>query len=68
MKTVAYYRTRPSEPAASAVALLAQQQAVRRAVEENGYTLVGEFIELEGIGHGWPAYCAAVRSAMAREG
>jgi hypothetical protein len=42
MKAVAYYRTRPSEPAASESALKPRREAVHKAVEE-GCTWVAEF-------------------------
>ena len=39
MKAVAYYRTRPSEPEASDLALSRQREAVKREVEEAASTL-----------------------------
>jgi hypothetical protein len=69
MKAIAYYRSRPSEPAASDAALHIQRQAVQSAINEHGYVLVGEFIEREREGdEGWPAYVAAVQAALARRG
>ena len=64
MKVVAYYRTRPSEPVASDLALRAQQNAVRKMIEEAGLLLVAEFIEHEGVGDAAAAYVAAVRTAL----
>ena len=67
MKAVAYYRTRPGEPAASELALSRQREAVQREVEENGIDLVAEFIEREGEegSDGCPAYIAALRAVSA---
>ena len=66
MMAVAYYRTRPSEPEASEMALQLQRQAVQRYIGTGHYTLVGEFIEREGEREeGWPAYVAAVQAAVA---
>jgi hypothetical protein len=69
MKAVAYYRTRPSEPAPSKSALYLQREAVQNAVKKGGYTLVAEFIEREGEGddEARPAYVAAVRTALAHK-
>jgi len=67
MKAVVYYRTRPSEPEASEMALQLQQQAVQRYIGTDHYTLVAEFIEREGeSGERWPAYVAAVQAAVAQ--
>lgn len=65
MKTIAYYRTRPSEPEASELALRLQRQAVQREVEESGYDLVAEFIEYEGqtVRETYPTFISAVRTA-----
>lgn len=55
MKAVVYYRTRPSEPEASEMALQLQQQAVQQFIGTGHHTLVAEFIEREGeSGEGWP--------------
>ena len=63
MKAVAYYRTRPSEPEASDLALRLQ----REAVEAGGFDLIAEFIEREGEegSETYPAYAAAMRAALA---
>ena len=60
-KAVAYYRSRPSEPEASDLALRLQREAVRKAVEEDGLDLIGEFTEREGESgtEDCPAYAAA---------
>ncbi len=64
-KAVAYYRTRPSEPEASDLALRLQREAVRKALEEGSLDLIGEFTEREGESgtEGCPAYVAAARMA-----
>lgn len=49
MKAVAYYRTRPSEPVASDLALRAQQDAVRKVVEQQSLLLVAEFIDRKSV-------------------
>lgn len=61
-----YYRTRPSEPEASDLALRLQREAVQKEVE-SGFDLVTEFIEREGEegSETYPAYTAAVRAASA---
>lgn len=63
MKAVAYYRTRPSEPEASDLALRLQ----REAVEAGGFDPVAEFIEREGEegSETYPAYAAAMRATLA---
>lgn len=65
MKAVAYYRSRPSEPEASDLALRLQHEAVRNETERGGFTLIGEFTEHEGESgaEGCPAYVAAARMA-----
>ena len=65
VKAVAYYRTRPSEPEASARALLAQKEAVRELVEKYDYRLIREFTEREGEVKGYPVFRAAIRAAVA---
>ncbi len=69
MKAVAYYRTCPSEPKASALALRLQQEAVRAEIERNGFDLAAEFIEREGEpgAEAWPAYAAAVNAAVSHK-
>ena len=44
---IIYYRSRPSEPEASEVALHLQREAVRAEVEAGRIRAVGEFIEQE---------------------
>lgn len=67
MKAIVYYRSQPSEPDASNVALERQRAAVRRDVQDSGYAVVGEFVEREGEpgSEGYPAYIAAVEAACA---
>ncbi|HBK04357.1 MAG TPA: hypothetical protein DDZ81_00665, partial [Acetobacteraceae bacterium] len=65
MKAVVYYRTRPSEPEASARALLAQKEAVRELFEKCEFRLIREFTEREGEVKGRPAFRAAIRAAAA---
>ena len=64
-KAVAYYRSRPSEPEASDLALRLQHEAVRKALEEGSLDLIGEFTEREGeIGtESYPVYVAAAHMA-----
>ncbi len=64
-KAVAYYRSRPSEPEASDLALRLQREAVRKALEQRSLDLIGEFTEREGESgtEGCPAYIAAARMA-----
>ena len=64
-KAVAYYRSRPSEPEASDLALRLQHEAVRNEIEKSGLALIGEFTEREGESgtEGCPAYVAAARMA-----
>lgn len=69
MKTVAYYRTRPSEPEPSDMALRLQREAVRQTLEEGTLgelTIVAEFIEREGESdpETYPAFVAAVQAAV----
>lgn len=66
-KAVAYYRSRPSEPEASDLALRLQHEAVRKVIEEGSLDLIGEFTEREGESgtEGCPAFVAAAH--MARE-
>ncbi len=67
MKAVAYYRTRPSEPEASDLALRLQREAVQRQVEAWDIDLIAECVEREGEAGSetYPAYAAAVRAASA---
>ena len=69
MQVVAYYRTRPSEPEASKLALGLQREAVLEEIERDGSTLIAEFIEREGAagddGETYPAYVAAVEAVLA---
>ena len=69
MKAIVYYRTRPCEQEASELPLHLQREAVQKAVKEDGYTLVGEFIEREGESddEALLAYVAAVRAALAHK-
>lgn len=69
MRAVAYYRSRPSEPEASDLALRIQHEAVRKIVEESDLDLVVEFTEYEGEegSENHPAYVAAVRAAIAHK-
>jgi len=64
-KAVAYYRSRPSEPEASDLALRLQREAVRKALEEGSLDLICEFTEREGESgtESCPAYAAAARMA-----
>ena len=64
-KAVAYYRSRPSEPEASDLALRLQREAVRKALEEGSLGLIGEFTEREGESgtEDCPAYAAAAHMA-----
>lgn len=64
-KAVAYYRSHPSEPEASGLALRLQREAVRKTVEERSLDLIGEFTEREGESgtEDCPAYVAAARMA-----
>ncbi len=64
-KAVAYYRSRPSEPEASDLALRLQREAMRKALEEGSLDLIGEFTERDGDSgtEGYPAYVAAARMA-----
>lgn len=66
MKAVVYYRTRPSEPEASDVALGLQRNAVRQCLEEEKLIVVAEFIEREGESdpETYPAFVAAVQSGV----
>ena len=64
-KAVAYYRSRPSEPEASDLALRLQREAVRAEIEQCGLTLIGEYVEREGESETecYPAYAAAAHMA-----
>jgi hypothetical protein len=65
MKAVTYYRTRPSEPEASAFAFRLQLDAVRETVAQAGLVVIAEFIEREDDTAEAPAYVDAVRTAVA---
>jgi len=66
MKAIAYYRSRPSEPGASNVALERQRAAVQRMVDDDGLDVVGEYVEREGEAGSerHPAYIAAIEAAL----
>ncbi len=68
-KAVAYYRSRPSEPEASGLALRLQREAVRKALQEGSLDLIGEFTEREGESgtEGCPAYVAAAHMARGQD-
>ena len=67
MKAFAYYRSRPSEPEASDLAMRLQREAVQQELEKSGIGLTAEFVEREGEegSEAYPAFAAAVRAASA---
>lgn len=62
---VIYYRTRPGEPVASAVALDEQKAAVAADLAQRDFTVVGEFCETDDGGLVRPALAAAQRACNA---
>ena len=64
---IAYYRTRPSEPEASDLALRLQREAAEESAQDAG-GIDAEFIEREGEpgAEAYPAFHAAVRAANER--
>ena len=66
MKAIVYYRSRPSEPEASDLAMRLQREAVQELLgPDNVFTVLGEFIEREEDGvEAYPAYIAAVQAAI----
>ena len=64
MAIIAYYRTRPSEPEASGLALSLQRQAAHEAAGGH-HEITAEYIEREGEpgAEAYPAYAAAVNAA-----
>jgi hypothetical protein len=69
IEAVAYYRSRPSEPNASNLALSLQREAVQQAVAERGLEIVAEFVEREGEdgSETYPAYIGAAHATAAHK-